>query len=60
MGYGLALLGTVPLVVMPFHDSMLPLVRCLGSSPSGAAATPLQQQAITSIVLGESACAASM
>lgn len=55
VGYGLAILGTVPLVVMPFHDSMLPLVACLGPPrpPMGAAATPLQQQAITSLVLGE-------
>ena len=54
VGYGLALLGTVPLVVMPFHDSFLPLVGCLGPSgpPTGAPATPLQQQVITSLVLG--------
>ena len=56
LGYGAVLLGTIPLLVRPFHSLLLPWVA--SCDPSGAqgkergAPTPLQQQLITTGLLG--------
>lgn len=65
VGYGLSILGTVPLVVLPFQDSLGPLLAAWmqpwsksadkkeGVDDSVGKRTHLQEQFITTAVLGE-------
>lgn len=65
VGYGLSILGTVPLVVLPFQDSLGPLLAAWmqpwsksadkkeGVDDSVGKTTHLQEQFITTAVLGE-------
>lgn len=65
VGYGLSILGTVPLVVLPFQDSLGPLLAAWmqpwsksadkkeGVDDSLGKRTHLQEQFITTAVLGE-------
>jgi hypothetical protein len=64
VGYGLSILGTVPLVVLPFQDSLGPLLAAWmqpwsksadkkeGVDDSVGKRTHLQEQFITTAVLG--------
>ena len=61
VGYGLSILGTVPLVVLPFQDSLGPLLTALmglfckptDKKETLAQRSHLQEQFIATAVLGE-------
>lgn len=65
LGYGLSILGSVPLALLPIYDSMLWTVACVGPPPPVfpplkdqpppiIAPSPLQERLLTLLVVGTS------
>lgn len=50
LGYGLSVLATVPIVMMPFHAALLPVLARLG----GHRASAWHEQIVTTAVIGAS------
>lgn len=56
VGYGVSILATVPLILIPLHSTFAPLVDLSNDKASAATLSLTQEYGITTGVLGELGC----